>query len=143
ADYTWAAGIHTAVVTATGACGAPVTATHTVTVEVLIPTCPVPLTGVRITGPVTSVIGISYAFTATISPANATMPVTYTWTPTPLLSHLLLSGQSVVTYTWEEAGDYTITVTAENCGGYKTDARTVHIPAGQHQIYLPLILRAD
>ncbi|RLC61373.1 MAG: hypothetical protein DRI48_10835, partial [Chloroflexi bacterium] len=138
--YTWAtSGTKTITLTAEN-CGGPVTATRVITVEALPPGCPRPLTSVVITGPTTGVIETPYVFTATVAPLDATEPITYTWTPPPLPGSLLLSGQSVATYTWSTVGDHTITVTAENCGGYGTDAHTIHI-SEQHRIYLPLILR--
>jgi hypothetical protein len=54
------------------------------------------LTGITITGPVTGTTGVAYAFTATIAPPTATLPITYTWSPEPDAGQ----SSSVVTYTW-------------------------------------------
>ncbi len=74
------------------------------------PYCPVPLAGVGLAGPVEGTVGVSYVFTATIVPTDATEPITYTWTPLPAMG-----AGAIVTYTWEVTGAQTITVMAENC----------------------------
>ncbi|MBN1874455.1 MAG: hypothetical protein JXA33_09520, partial [Anaerolineae bacterium] len=58
-------------------------------------------------------------------------------TPTPT------SGQHTDTaiYRWDDPGVYTITLTAENCGGPVTTTRPIHIVDAPYRIYLPLTLR--
>ena len=101
-----------------------------------------PLTDVGILGPldVTSTLYINtlYTFQAIITPTNATAPITYTWTPTPE------TGQSTsqATYRWNTPDTYTITLTAENCGGTFGSTRTVVIEyKDTFAVYLPLVLR--
>ena len=79
-----------------------------------------------------------YTFEAAITPITATTPITYTWTPTPTNGQHHASAQ----YQWETPGAYTITLTAENCGG-SVDAppRKVTIEEPPYRIYLPLTLR--
>ncbi len=79
-----------------------------------------------------------YTFEAAITPITATTPITYTWTPTPTNGQHHASAQ----YQWETPGAYTITLTAENCGG-SVDApqREVVIKDVPYRIYLPLTLR--
>lgn len=101
----------------------------------------IPLTSTDIEGPLettgTLYIGAQYTFQAVITPITATTPITYTWTPTPT------NGQHHVEaiYRWEAAGVYTITLTAENCGGPTTTTRPIHIVNAPYRIYLPLVLR--
>ena len=97
------------------------------------------LTSVSITGPTEGYTDTLYAFTADVTPPDATPTITYTWTPTPAAG----SG-AVVTYTWATTGAKTITITAENCGGavkVVSDPHTIIIEARQQHIYLPLVLR--
>jgi parallel beta-helix repeat protein len=99
------------------------------------------LTGVSIDGPTTGYTDTLYAFTAAVVPTDATEPVSYTWTPTPAPGSLLLPKGSVVTYTWDLPGTYTLTVRAENCGGSEVATHTIAIGPLGHTIYLPLVLR--
>ncbi len=102
----------------------------------------IPLTAAAIEGPVdvtgTLYIDALYTFEAVITPITATTPITYTWTPTPT------NGQHHATaqYQWKAPGAYTITLTAENCGGpVAAPPREVIIEAPPYRIYLPLTLR--
>jgi hypothetical protein len=99
-----------------------------------------PLTSVTIDGPATGNVNGSYAYTAHISPTDATPPITYAWTPTPT------SGQGTASaiYSWGTAGSKTIGVTAQNAGGSVTANRTITIsgsppppPPGSDHLYLP------
>jgi len=103
-------------------------------------TC-VGLTGVSIAGPTTGTVGVVYAFTATVAPPSASPPITYTWDPAPAPGSLLLPGGSATIYVWDAAGDYTITLTATNCGGSDTATHTIHVESRAQYIYLPLVLR--
>jgi hypothetical protein len=77
------------------------------------PSCDNPLSGVSIDGPTSAYTGTTYTFTAVITPVDATLPISYTWTPAPD------SGQAMSTasYVWAQPEVYSLTVTAENCGG--------------------------
>lgn len=104
--------------------------------------CPAPLAGVGIIGPlgVTSTLYINtlYTFEAVITPTDVTLPITYTWVPVPT------TGQETdsVVYLWGKPNTYTVTLTAENCGGPITATRTLVIQGGDEAfIYLPLVLR--
>ncbi|NJO06197.1 MAG: PKD domain-containing protein [Chloroflexaceae bacterium] len=105
-----------------------VTATNDISVvtdslEVLIGTPLTPLESVEITGPAMGSTGIEYSFTATVSPNDATTPVSYTWTvddqDTVSVSNGLSNEQ---TYTWDTPGTRTLTVTAENSAGAPVEA---------------------
>lgn len=74
------------------------------------PAPPIPLAAITINGPITGTINTLYAFTATISPALVTPPLTYTWSPAPAGGQ----GTAVATYTWPVTGAKTIAVTATN-----------------------------
>ncbi|MBN2007272.1 MAG: hypothetical protein JXA21_28230 [Anaerolineae bacterium] len=109
ATYAWIApGPKTIMVTVQNA-GDDATDTHIINIAA----ANVPVDSVAIDGPGSGVTGASYAFTANISPTNATTPITYTWTPAPG------SGQGTATaaYTWGTVGSRTITVTADNGWG--------------------------
>ncbi len=95
------------------------------------------LATVTISGPITGNIGTAYTFNATISPTDASTPISYTWTPAPQSGQ----GTATTTYTWTTTGTHTITVTAENCGGVVTARHTIAIASPKYAIYLPLVLR--
>lgn len=101
-----------------------------------------PLTDVGIRGPrdVTSTlyIGTSYTFQAVITPTDATRPITYTWSPAPQTGQ----GTATATYRWSTPETYTVTLTAENCGGVVEATREFTIKAqDMFTVYLPLVLR--
>ncbi len=99
-----------------------------------------PLTEVNVTGPTTGTVGATYAFTATVVPLDASLPITYTWSPPPDIG----TG-TVVSYTWATTGTRVITVTAENCDGVIVSSDphtiTITIKVVEYRIYLPLVLR--
>jgi PKD repeat protein len=135
AEYVWTeAGPQTVVVTATAACGDPITATHTVTVN------PVPCEDVSIDdltsdSPVT--LGDPMHFTATVT---GTTPITYSWDfdndGTPEQSGTDLD---IISHTYSSADTYTVTLDVENeCS---TDSHSTEVTVNGHNIYLPLVLR--
>ncbi|MBN2001938.1 MAG: hypothetical protein JXA21_01170 [Anaerolineae bacterium] len=107
-------------------------------------TCPVPLVSAGIRGLLnlteTIYMDTEYLFTAILTPANATPPMTYTWTPAPT------SGQGTATaaYQWATAGSKTINLSVQNCGGTRTAQRTLTVvePPPAPTLYLPLVLRS-
>jgi hypothetical protein len=78
------------------------------------PACPVPLTGVSVSGPSSGDTGQTLLFTASPQPGNATAPVAYTWSSDGLISG---QGTSQASYRWTSAGSKNVQVTAQNCGG--------------------------
>ncbi len=96
--------------------------------------CAIPLTAVEISGPTKGHNGMLYTFSAAVEPADATLPVTYTWAPEPQAGQ----GSPDASYSWSAPGVGVITVAAENCGGTATDSHTITVRAA---VYLPLILR--
>jgi CSLREA domain-containing protein len=71
---------------------------------------PVGLLSVSINGPSTGGVGVTYTFTAEVTPADASQPITYTWAPVPDSGQ----GTASVTYEWTAPGAKEITVTAQN-----------------------------
>jgi len=103
----------------------------------------IPLTGAAITDLTgltgTLYVDTPYTFTAAITPAGATPPITYTWSPTPTNGQNHSSG----VYRWAAPDTYTLTLTAENCGGLVEAAPRVVVVTRRQDyfIYLPLVLR--
>jgi TolB protein len=98
--------------------------------------CPVALDSVSISGPTAGFTNTVQSFSAAITPADATTPITYAWSPEPASGQ----GSANASYTWATTGDKTINVTATNCGGARVDAHTITIKAAQ-RVYLPLLVR--
>ena len=136
--FTWPAGtIGSQLITATAdnGLGSPVIATRTMQ---LLGTPPVSL---AISGPITGAIQTTYSFTATVGPAAASKPVTYTWTIAGQGSIIHAGKNSLsdtVSLAWNIAGSQTFTVTAQNAFGAISANRTIYL---KHRVYLPLILR--
>jgi len=80
------------------------------------------VTGALITGVTTGTIATPYSFTASYTPINATLPVTYTWSTTNLVSG---QGTATAVYQWSAPGTYTISVTIANIIGAATDTHTI------------------
>ncbi len=116
ASYQWSsAGVYIITVTVSN-CGGTFTDTHTITIGA--PSCAHPLTNVSISGPASGYTNTAYIFSASLAPANATPPITYTWSPAPQSGQ----GTASATYQWNTTGAKTITLTAENCGGVPRQA---------------------
>ncbi len=101
-----------------------------------------PLSAVVISGPTAGIPGISYGFTATVSPLNATLPLTYTWQAdgqAPIVRTGGLTDTAV--FEWEDAGTYTITITAANRTSTVSATHTIQLQALDRAIYLPMIVR--
>jgi hypothetical protein len=79
----------------------------------LVSMCAVPLTGLRVSGSSTITPDTPLALSAIITPSNATLPVSYNWSPVPVSGQ----GTAQASYTWSMPGHYTVTAGASNCGG--------------------------
>lgn len=79
----------------------------------LVSTCAVPLTGTRVSGGSVITPDIALALTAVITPSNATLPVSFNWSPVPSSGQ----GTAQASYAWSVPGHYTVTASASNCGG--------------------------
>jgi len=100
------------------------------------PPCPHPLDDATITGPSSGYTDTLYTFGTVIMPPDATAPITYTWSPEPVSGQ----GTSSAGYRWAMPGTYTITLTAENCGGVAEDIHTIAIQREPDPEYSTLIL---
>jgi hypothetical protein len=125
AAYQWATpGWYTLILRAEN-CAPPdtvtITATHVISIN---SPCPHPLTGASIAGPTTGLTDTLHTFSGSITPTNATQPITYTWSPTPTIGG---QGTPDATYEWAAPGWYTLTLTAENCGGAMTAIHVIYV----------------
>jgi len=105
--------------------GGAVSDTHTIAIVLLPPT------EVTIAGPTAGVSGTTYAFTATVGPPTATLPITYTWQATgqsPVV-HGGAGLSDTVAFTWHVSGTRRITVTARNPSGVVSDTHLITLQA--------------
>lgn len=91
-------------------CYSSIVVTYEVSITVPDPACDYPIAGLILDGPAMGLIDTGYAFTASVRPSNATLPVTITWEAD---GQAPASGENA-TFTWSTAGTKQITVTAEN-----------------------------
>jgi len=101
-----------------------------------------PLTDVGIKGPldITGSLYIDdlYTFQAVITPTEASLPITYTWTHDPVTGQ----GEEQATYRWSTPDTHTVTLKVENCGDPVTTTREIRIwETDRSFIYLPLVMR--
>ena len=94
-----------------------------------------------ISGPTTGLIQRAYTFTATVSPPDAALPITYEWQATGQPRVLHANGLSdTVIFTWTTPGVKVVTVLADNdVGASVGDVHTIMVE--QYHLYLPIILR--
>ena len=83
---------------------------------------------VEISGTAEGNAGVSIPFVATVSPSEATTPITYTWEATGQ-STIVHVADTVdeINFTWDDIGSKSITVTASNPGGLVTDTHLIEI----------------
>ncbi len=114
--FNWAAaGTKTISVTVENAAGTVVDS-HTVIIALNTQ----PPGAVSISGATGTSLNMATAFTATVSPANTTQPLTYTWRATDQtdVTHAAVAALTdAVNFTWATTGTKTVTVTAENALG--------------------------
>jgi len=138
--YTWTTpGTKTVSVTARFAApdgyNRQATITKTITIAV-------PPQSVTIQGPTSGVTGAPYTFSAVVSPAETTAPISYVWSPEPDQGQ----GTASATYAWSTPGSKTVSVTVQNAAGSANDSQTVEILASvveppKIKSYLPIIQR--
>jgi hypothetical protein len=128
--FTWAtSGTKTITVTAFNF-GQPVTTT--LFLSVTVPPAPpiVPILGITLDGPTNGITGTPYGYSATVTPTNTTLPITYTWQATDQSTLMRTGGMTDgVSYTWTTTGTKQITVTALNVGQPVTATLTVNVSA--------------
>jgi murein DD-endopeptidase MepM/ murein hydrolase activator NlpD len=100
----------------------------------------VPPDGVAIAGPTEGTVQASYAFTATISPTVATLPISYTWQVTDEVTRTsAVSTSNTFSVTWRTTGTHQVLVTATNEAGAVTGtvAVIIHPPASAAFVAAP------
>jgi len=103
-----------------------------------------PPSAVTISGPGTAYLGLPATFTAQTSPADATLPLTYTWQATGQDPVTHPSGLvDAVQFTWTEPGEQQITVIVTSAyGGPVTTTLIVLVQVAViKKVYLPLVVR--
>lgn len=126
-----------AITVTAGNAGGSVTGTHLITLTTTS-ACSRPLSGTRISGPTLGYTGTPYTFTAVLTPSDATLPITYTWSPAPARGQ----GIASASYQWVVSGVNAITLTAQNCGGTFSASHVIAVQAqAGWKVYLPLVLR--
>jgi len=75
---------------------------------------------------ISAAVAATYTFNAVITPPNATLPVTYVWSPAPASGQ----GEASATYQWD-SGTHVISVQATNCGGTVSNTYTYTVGASQ------------
>lgn len=88
--------------------------------------CGVAIADITISGPSTGQVGTLYAFNTAVSPPNASIPITYTWTAEPNTGQ----GFPNAAYSFDQAGAYIIAAQAENCGAFAAGIHTIYISSG-------------
>jgi hypothetical protein len=98
-----------------------------------------PISSVTLSGPLSGNIYTPLPISASINPAAATPNVIYIWTPPPF------TGQFTphATFSWPEAGVYTVNVLAMNMDSQVQASQVVTIQAGEIMIYLPVVVRGE
>jgi hypothetical protein len=95
------------------------------------PEAPVAPSGVTISGPPTSPLerGVLYNFVASVSPVNATLPITYTWEATDHSPQTVSGGvTNDIDLSWTLGGTKLITVSVDNgVGSPVTDSYSVEV----------------
>jgi hypothetical protein len=83
-----------------------------------------------------------YLFDAAILPDTATLPVTYTWWATDLITQTQVGGlNSSLSLTWNSPGLKTVTIQAKNQSNTMSTSTTIDIRL--YQVFLPLIQRRN
>lgn len=85
--------------------------------------CPFAVVDGSVDGPGAAMAGVDHVYTASIAPLDATMPISYTWSPEPKSGQ----GSATAVYNWSSAGEKTVFFNAENCGGFTGFAKTVRV----------------
>ena len=102
-------------------------------------------TGVTLNGPLTGAAVAAQTFTATILPAAATQPITYTWHVDGLAQATRAGGANdVFSKTWSSEGPHAISVTtAQRCGSSLAASQPITIGPRRwpYTLRLPLMLK--
>ncbi len=134
-SFTWnTPGVKTIVVTAANA-AASVSDTLSIDVSSVV----IAPASVSLSGPEHGLVDTNYTFTAQVSPANTTTPLTYEWSATGQTDVVHVTGLSdAVSFNWNSAGMKTIWLTVSNEAGSVSQSVTIHIEAS-YSIFLPFM----
>jgi parallel beta-helix repeat protein len=127
--FTWhGGGVQVVTVTAVNECGSVVSKTHVITIEDR--PCNA-LADLGIDGPPTATVEVPTVFTATVTPFDAALPVTYTWRATGQTSVTHSGGvRDTATFTWSVSGPQVVTATAVNeCGVEASETHAITVEA--------------
>ncbi len=112
---------------------------------------PLPPSRVVIAGPLFGLTNSPVLLVATVSPATAMLPITYTWQATGQtpVTHVVNDITDRVAFTWgvtgtnfyPVTGTKHITVTASNGYGTAQGHHTLTVKPGRSRVYLPLVVR--
>ena len=103
----------------------------------------IPPDGVALVGPATGRIQAAQRFTATVSPPDSLLPLTYDWRATgraPIVNTVGLS--DTVPFAWDAGGAKVITLTARNGAGAVTVTHAISIDVTAwetYSVHLPLV----
>lgn len=127
ASYTWdTPGTYSVALTATNCDGVEVTDT----VEVVVYDPCIPLDGAVVSGPPEQLVNETGIYSVTLSPADASLPIELMW------SNGITA--TVAAYTFPDPGWFTVTVSAENCGGVITGTLGVEVIVPVFKLFMPL-----
>jgi hypothetical protein len=118
--YMWeTTGTKTVSVEAVNSAGIVVDSTTISITEDIAPIVTTPPTALVITGPTVAEINTSFTLTATVSPLDVTLPMSYTWMIDTYWDtlHNRDATQDQLTFSFDEVGEHIITVVAENAAG--------------------------
>jgi uncharacterized repeat protein (TIGR01451 family) len=88
--------------------------------------CGVAIADVTLSGDRAGLTNDLLVFSTSVSPGNASTPMTYTWTPEPDTGQ----GFPNAAYSFDQAGEYIISVQVENCGAFAAAITTLRISTG-------------
>ena len=88
--------------------------------------CDVAVADVLLSGPAEGLVDELLVLTTSLFPLDASIPVTYTWTPEPETGQ----GFPNAAFRFDEAGEHLISVQAENCGAFAAAVHSVAISTG-------------
>ena len=106
--------------------GSVVSDTATIEVETSLPP-----ESVEIDGPMSTLMGMTSTYTASVDPISTTLPVTYVWQATGQETVTNTGGLTdTISYIWMDADVKTITMTASNLGGWILDTYVTDVRIG-------------
>jgi 3',5'-cyclic AMP phosphodiesterase CpdA len=102
-----------------------------------------PVEAATIGGASTGLVQTANTVTAAVSPITATLPITYVWQATGQAPVMKVGGlANSVTFTWNETGVQTVSVTATStAGGLVNATHIISIVPVSDRIYLPLTVK--